>query len=483
MNNSQLIELIGTLPPVQYEALRKFMASPYFNEGAGAGLRLQLTELILAAATDQQAESLSKEKVYAAIFPGDAPVKGKLDKLMTETLRLVRRFVVLQETEWLNHPIHEQIALARYYRQKGLEQRFKLACESLQEQLDAVPVRDKQYFYQLYALERERFEYLHTRNDRKGDLNLRPSIQAFDHYFILNRLELVANLITQGQFTTLDISTELDSLRDILNWMRRDEFRDTLMIRLYDFVIRLLLQHEPIDLEELLAFRNLINAHSRELPVEMVRNFLAISRNFCIRRYNAGEGAYRRPIFDAFKADLEAGWLYENDALLPQTIQSISVCAIRNRELDWLYGFLQEHRYRIIHSDEPAQVYRYNMAHYFFEKKQYDEALDMLDNSYLDFYYQLGAKKLEIKCYYELNSDLLEFKLEAFKVFVFRQGNKLLNPLIRDLNNAFADMLRQIIHPASLHNPPRIRKLIDKIHQLKSIAEKDWLLEKLEAML
>lgn len=479
MFKSQLIELLGTIPADRYAGLRKFIDSPFHNDGATAAKRSQLIAIILGSAPDFQAAGLAKEQVYPLIYPGEPPVKGKLDKLMTEALKLVRSYIVVTESGILNNDVTEQIILAKYYREKNLQQRFKLSYEHTLNLLDALPVRDKDFFYKHYLIEYEYFELLNSYNERRDDLNLRNTIYYFDLFFILHKLELTVSLITQGQFTALELEKELSSLDDIIGWMRRDEFKETTLIRLYDFVIRTILEKDQISKADILAFRETIYSHVAALSPPLVRDFLALSRNFCIRRYNSGEEGYRRVIFDIFKEDLDAGWLYTNSGITPALVQSLSVCAIRNNELDWLRDFLEQHRYRIIHTDEPEKIYRHNMAHYYFEKKEYDAALDMLDASYEDFYYLLITKKLEIKIYYELQSDLLEYKIEAFKVFIFRQGNKVLSPLICDMNNAFVDMLRQMLHPSTYGNPARIQRLIDKIHQTKAIAEKEWLLEKL----
>jgi hypothetical protein len=72
--------------------------------------------------------------------------------------------------------------------------------------------------------------------------------------------------------------------------------------------------------------------------------------------------------------------------------------------------------------------------------------------------------------------------MEAFKMYIFRQSRKQMTEKHRHFNNNFIDALRQIIHPSTLRNPRRIDKLKAKMLTQERMAERGWLLEKLEAM-
>jgi hypothetical protein len=60
----------------------------------------------------------------------------------------------------------------------------------------------------------------------------------------------------------------------------------------------------------------------------------------------------------------------------------------------------------------------------------------------------LTAKRLEIKAYYELQDDLLSYKLDAFKVFLSRTSPKLLSDFQRKIHVEFVNLLIQICQSA-----------------------------------
>lgn len=88
---------------------------------------------------------------------------------------------------------------------------------------------------------------------------------------------------------------------------------------------------------------------------------------------------------------------------------------------------------------------------------------------------------LEIQVLYEQDSPLLDARLDAAKIFIFRE--KKIPAEKKLLLNNFLDMLKQILNPKTLGNRKRIEKLKEKIQALNGVAEHDWLTEKLNKLL
>lgn len=95
--------------------------------------------------------------------------------------------------------------------------------------------------------------------------------------------------------------------------------------------------------------------------------------------------------------------------------------------------------------------------------------------------YLLHGKRLELKALYELKSDLLTYKLDAFKMFLSRTSHKLLSDAQRQINADFANLLHQLTYsnPGDTKRPERLTK---RIQDKKQAAEWRWLLEKAQAL-
>ena len=91
------------------------------------------------------------------------------------------------------------------------------------------------------------------------------------------------------------------------------------------------------------------------------------------------------------------------------------------------------------------------------------------------------GKRLELKSFYEIRSDLLPYKLDAFKMFLSRTSQKLLAESQRIIHVDFANLLTQI-HTSLPGDQKRSEKLVARIQEKKQAAEWRWLLEKAKAL-
>jgi hypothetical protein len=95
--------------------------------------------------------------------------------------------------------------------------------------------------------------------------------------------------------------------------------------------------------------------------------------------------------------------------------------------------------------------------------------------------YQLLGKRLELKAYYELRSELLTYKLDAFKMFLSRTSKNLLSEAQRQTNMEFANLLHQLI-VSSPGDLKRSEVLVARAQERKQAIEWRWLLEKAKAL-
>ena len=93
----------------------------------------------------------------------------------------------------------------------------------------------------------------------------------------------------------------------------------------------------------------------------------------------------------------------------------------------------------------------------------------------------LHGKRLELKALFELRSELLPYKLDAFKMFLSRTSQKLLSENQRKIHSDFANLLHQLVY-SNPGDPKRSELLIKRIQEKKQSAEWRWLIEKAKAL-
>ena len=90
---------------------------------------------------------------------------------------------------------------------------------------------------------------------------------------------------------------------------------------------------------------------------------------------------------------------------------------------------------------------------------------------------------MELKILFEQREvDFLDSKVSAFKAYISRTSPELISSQFKKMNFNFANFLAQINHPKTLHDHKRQGKIEQKIHATESVAEREWLLEKLEEL-
>ncbi len=479
MNNSKLIEILRAFDSQEFHRLGLFLHSPYFQEGGIGEEEGRLYELIVDHLKDETKGTLDKDIVFQKLFPNTDFVKGKLEKKMSALLKQVQRFIIQEQSTQNRTEFKDLVHLSRFYRQKELTRLYKITFASLQKTQAKIVQRDKEFYYNEFLLYREITEYKSLQNNRSEDLGLPDTLKSLDVFYLASKLEYAYGLLSLKEFQIpIDAKDSMELLFSVSKFIGNNNFLDVPLVRVYHKAISLLQNTD--DRDTFIELRRLLEENREQLPYIDLKALKALCRNFCIHQFNKGNKDYLELAYVIYKEDLEQGLMYYNNGLVPGALRNIAAIGLKQKKYEWVYQFLQDHKNRIIGTENPEQVYRFNMAHYYFELGDYGTTLQYLSDHYEDLYYRIAAKRLELKVYFEQDSVLLQPKIDAFKIFIHRWSQKKLPHTHREANNNFINALRQIITPGIRFNEKRVERVIKKIEEQEVTTEKDWLLEKLE---
>jgi hypothetical protein len=110
-------------------------------------------------------------------------------------------------------------------------------------------------------------------------------------------------------------------------------------------------------------------------------------------------------------------------------------------------------------------------------RKRFEEAIDHLPDASSSTYYHHMVRRLELKIYYELRSDLLLYKIDAFRKYIERTLHKTISANLWAMDLNFLNILIQL-NQSPLKNKARSARLIARIESKKALADRPWLLEK-----
>ena len=487
MYKSKLLDLIRVLEPSELEAFDKFLRSPYFRNVQSAKEIELLWEHIYSCSPDLGSPSLAKEEVYKVLFPGEPFVPIRVDRVMSNLLAYVKEFIIYECSELKTDEVQRSLTLARFYRKRDLEKPFRKTIASLNKK-QKEQAKNKDFYLKQFLIELELSKFESFYNHRKGGYNVSATLRSLNVFYLAHQLEYTSWLLTQGKMaqdknTQGELAQVVQNYEDFIHLFRKEKYFDEVpLLKAYDYGIRLL--QNDVDQEDVFQkLKTILSEKASEIPLDTLKEMQGFCRNFCLLEYNKGKVSYLGEMFALYKNHLEEGYLYYEGGLIPPTIRNIVVTGLRLKEYDWVFNFLEKYKKRIVASNQAYEIYRFNLATYYFATQKYSSALDCLVDRYEDIYYLIAAKRMELKIYYEMEQDILESKIDAFKVYIFRISKKVLPEMPRDANNNFVDILRQIRSSKTIDNSVRIEKLKQKIQIKKPLSEQHWLLEKINEML
>jgi len=483
MLNSRLLETFQAFDSDELEDFKLFVRSPYFNNEGNTTHIIALSDYITTCLFQEEKEAVTKEQAFAVIFPNHQYSEGKLNKLMSALMKVVRKFMIYKYSKIEEDESLQLLALSKFYKDKYLDKRFLDTAKLFENRKKKKNRLDKDDYLIDFIFQQEVTDFYSRRNTRKGDLNLTATFESLDRHYVAIELFLGCMLLTQKSDLELKIKRELLKFEDIEQIFSKAAHLKTPYAIVYRQATEMM-KTIRLDREDTYhELKKLLKTHEEELPLEDLKALNTLLRNYCIIRQNLGFENFLKEAFTLYQEHLEKGYLYYyGNKLVSRTVYTMVEFGLKLREYNWAGKFLKKYKDQIIMTDDPGKFYKLNWAKYSFCIGNFEEALNCLAPKYEDVHYNIAARRLEIKIYYETQSPLLDAKMDAFKIYIFRLSKKLLPDVHKELSNNFIDYLRQLLSSVTNKNEKRIEKLHEKISNEKSVAEKPWLLEKLEEL-
>jgi len=475
MDQSRLIKYIQELTPKERERFRDFVLSPYFNQHKKT---CQLLELILDRVDRKGEKGLAKEAVFKKLFPKEDYDEQRLHNLMSYLKKLYHKFLSQQYMEGLD--FQEQLFTIEF---AYANNRFDLLInrsKQLEKNLSAHPYHDAHYFHANYRLN-YLLGYYSGNHDRSGSEIFQKMLNNLDQYYVVEKLRncchLTANMLMMNtHYKFLFIDEVLEHVRK-----NEDNCRDDHAILLY-YTILMSMQEEgnPMHYEQL---KTILDQHIERLNTGERSDLYTFSINYCIRKINAGESNYQRELFDLYKSGLKTGLLLNNGLLTEWNYKNITALGCSLKEFEWTEKFIQEYKDKLLGSRRD-NAYNYNLAHLYYNKKMYNEALSaLLLVQFSDVMYHLNTTFLLLRTYYALrDTEALLSLIETFRIYVIR-NQKMTVDQKRGYTNflRFAKKLVLLKHHASTYSrkvlEEKLSTLREKVLNTENVINRYWLVE------
>lgn len=479
MYNTILLKHLRRLTSQDFRELRKFTRSPYFNQREDV---VHLFDYFDQVLNNKKSGSVKKEDVWKAVFPKQKFDDKKLHYISSFLLKTIKQYLAQSEAQ--EDTLQQQLYLCRALRRRGMEKSFEkelLSTESLQQIQNR---RNTRHHFDRYQLEMELAA--HTMQQRRsGDMNLQAVHDELTTYFIAETLRQGCTILTHQTMSKQVYDLKL--LDEVLALVEAGGYEEVTAVMVYYHAFRALSVHSPavrnsqslVRHETEIHFAELkkrVEVMSGEFPEYELRDIYLLAINFCIKKLNAGERQYVREAFELYRLGLENGALLENNILSSYTYKNITRLGMNLGEVEWVGQFLEGFK-KHLPPRERDNSWRYNLAFFHFQQADYDSAMRLLRLvEFNDVLNNLDARRMLLRSYFELGEfTALDSLLDSFKAYIRRQKDHGYH------RENYLNLVRFVKKLMQLDR--RDKKAMEKIHieiqKTERVAEKEWLLRKL----
>ncbi|HMQ46562.1 MAG TPA: hypothetical protein PKA00_03165 [Saprospiraceae bacterium] len=467
MKNSLLFKTWIALPEVHCRQIAKAVRSPLFNQRKDVILLLDFLEKRGVQSLSKTNNHLAKEAAFRFVYGAQEQFEdGKIRHLMAHLMDIIRQYLAWQE--WRNDSNQIHLHLCRSLGKMGLNDHWEKELQRAKNHLEKASLRNDDYYFQQFLIEREIWE-LGRQKYRSGIDNVATINHAFAVFVAVHSLRQGCTLLAQKNLT--NVSAMIPYLSETLRLIAEGHFEDIAVVATWHASYWAL--KAPDQEEHFTQLKGLLEANAAFFSNTDLRDLYILAINVCIRRINAADKKYRQEAFDLYRSGLSRGVFLENGYLSKVTYRNVLNIAVSVGELDWALDYLNTFKAYLPPKDQ-ENIFRYNLATYFFRIREYDQAMTLLPFVEMrDMLENFDVRRMMVRIYYEQGEmQALESLLDSFEAYLRRHRE---GGYHREMYHNFVRFLKKII---ALPHRDAIawQKLQAEISQTKYLAEREWLL-------
>ncbi|KAA3621457.1 MAG: hypothetical protein DWQ02_27710 [Bacteroidetes bacterium] len=411
MKNSKLIVSLQHLTSSELRRFGEFVQSPFFNK------HQETTQLfdILYEEKDRW-ESLTKEGVFSRIYSGKYR-ELKINTLMFNLTELLKKFLVQLES-------NDRGTFVRHLLNGTLKRNMWKLHNSISakefSELEETEIKDLSYFNRLYNVHFFTDQSVVLRRKRFSTEYLAGEGEALDVKFVLQKLKISCDML--NRMVVLNCEFDLGMLNEVLSYVesRWDYFKNNEIINIYYKILLTFL--EPDNYEHYFNLVDYFEQNRSKFNKEDLWLLFRFAIGKGISFLNTDEDNFIEVVFRLYKAALEEGILIKNNEITHLDYKNIIVLACGLNKFDMAESIIEKYRPYLPVAFR-KNTYNFSRAVLYHKQEKYEEALLLLSKMKFThtFFYQINAKILQIKIFYDLEEyDLLLSFLESFRLMLMR---------------------------------------------------------------
>jgi len=467
MKKSQLINILRTFSPKDIREMRKWLHSPTHNQRQDV---IQLFEYFFKNNHLEKEDSLEKPIVFSRIFPKETYDDARMRQTMFFLLKSIEEFLTYQELG--NDTIHNEITLAKVFRQRKLDKLYQKSLKKLKTHINEFELKNSTFFQNQFQIEAEEYAYL--RNAKRAEFNLQELSDSFDIYFITNKLRQIVLMAAHQNVYKTDYQIGL--LDEILEHAQLEKFIAIPAVAIYFYGYKTITEKE--NESHFQKLKEQIKNHGHTFPLFEIRDIYLMTINYCIGRMNTGKEKFIREAFELYKLGFEKKIIIENEQITRATFHNVISIGLKLEEYEWVENFINSNQQYLLEDHRQGFVY-YSLARVHYARKNYNQAMKLLvqEVHFDDIIINLSSKVILLKMYYELEEfDVLDSLLESMRTYIQRKK------MLGYHKNNYKNIVRitKKLLKVTPYSSAKKEKLREELNSISPLTEREWLKTQLE---
>ena len=347
------------------------------------------------------------------------------------------------------------------YLDRRLEKQYKHVLNRASLKMEGIQQHDEEFYYQKYMLSNIAERHFALQNQRKFDKHLQEAADNLDIFYYTKKMKYLCIMLDRQKY--LSRAYDLHLLEETKRAIPESIYRDIPSISIYFSLLQTLTEEdsEPHFLE----FKALIFQHGAQFSIDEMQDLYYFAINYCIQKIRIGQKQFAEELMNLYQDGLEKKYLLQQGKLSPWTFKNMAKLGLGLGRYDWVGQFVMDYN-TLLPEEARSDAIHFNLADLHYHKKDFEQAMQHLNQvEFKDIHYNLGAKVMLLKIYYENNTTEAFLSLvSSFKVFVKR--NKLLSGNVKTPYLNFVEIIHQL-HKYGTKDPEAIRQKIDNNQNAK----------------
>ncbi len=464
MRNSKLILLLATFSKAEWRRFGEFLASPFFNKKPAL---LPFFDYLKAIAPNFSEADLDKRVLFQQFFPNKPYDERALVHLNNYLLKQAEHFLAIsrleKESQTTNRLILEELL------ERKLDKNYRHYLQKTQALSIEEKDEDNQFYLNQYQLSDISKRYFLGQNQRRYDSSIQLSLNHLDEFYFFNKLKIACEMLEWKNIIAADY--QISFIEELVHFLKNKKESLDPVLSIYLIAYDLLTKEDSAT--DFLRLMDAIQLHQHNIPNSEKNYFYVFAINFCGQQIkkNIKVHYYANHSLDLYLAGVEQKILYVNGYLSPWIFKNITKLGFNLKKFDWTAQFIQRYHTHL-EKEFQEDALHFNMADLHYRKKDYQQAQSHLMRvQYSDIFYNLGAKTMLIKIYFETDEEEALLSMLASFTIYLKRNKKIANNILQTYLN-FTSLLYQILKAKA----NKMVEIQGKIKITELLTDRQWLL-------